>query len=1267
MKKKVLYLVSLSAALGLGVASAFSSYAAPVKSYKSMEDGADVQKVYKEGQALVLYKSGTASSKKSAKNVLGMGGDIQVENFWSFDAPKEDGEPENAESVEANSASGGEDLNIGLVSSKTLSTKELVEKLKKQENVETAEPNYRLHALAANDTYYNKQWAFENTGQNGGTEGAAVNIDEKWKETSGSDEVVVALVDTGVDYTHEDLKDNMWENPFQPSLKGRYGFDFINGDADPIDDNGHGSHCAGIIGARGNNGVGVTGVNQKVKLMALKILDGEGFGWGDDEVSAYHYINKALNLGVKVKAINNSWGGGEESEIFAKLMKLVGAKGAVSVCAAGNESADNDEEITYPASYENAYKIVVAASNEKDELAAFSNYGKETVDMAAPGTDILSTVSANCYNPSLYDMEKQKQLSQKFNDFEGNTPEELAWNIPSAEEGTVFFDKEGVDEAGQYRAEVTDGKYFGEKGGHSLKLSFGTVANGEYAGIKIPYSVSGEEGKETPRFSAMIKGSGPKDAGSGFFVVSVPAGTKPGEDITGTLISYDAYGIYVSGEDDDWTHLEVPVPDTEEMPETDRELWLVLLSEEKGEYSVYLDDIGMSSENADSAEFGKYDFYSGTSMAAPFVTGAVALESALNPKGSVEEIIDNVLGHVKTSDALAGKVQSGGRLDFAGKAAARPRIGELTVNVDKKQIQIKGSGLDAEDLEVKFTAGGQEKTAQIKEKKKAAVTVSDEGWINKLVTVTVTGNGKTAVKKDIYLVNGKAGYSEVKNVPLYGSDILTSSGDAIYSADSSDDSVSVMEMGDPEYRDFEPYFEVNPAKYFKKDKDSLGNYDFTFGKDLVYMDGKLYNVAAYSEVSSSGYEDDDDEDYKTAKAWEDDDDDDDDDDTMTSGTAYASQYRLLCFDLATGKIQNLGELPGDSRQTDDWTLAGYNGRLYLIGGYDYGKSEVSRRVKIYMPSSKKWTNGPALPEGRLGGKAVQNRGKLIYTLGAGAAQQGVETEKQTCPKTLILQGSKWSVSKQTLNPYVTGKPVNYDGNLFNVYTASVGLCAEGVVYAGTPTEGLGDTFLYNVSKDRYQAMKYSQIQDLSGKNEFTGVTYGNMLYGFDGEGKIYGVRINSGLLTVSSPKFSHGKIVNANKGIAPGTTVKLTAKPSRGYVVKSFTVNGKKVKGKTATVRLTSNIRASASFGKGVSKIELNKKKVTLKAGKTFKLKVKITPKNAYSKKVTYKSSNTKYATVSKKGVIKAKKAGRGKKVTITVKAADGSGKKAKCVVKIKK
>ena len=184
---------------------------------------------------------------------------------------------------------------------------------------------------------------------------------------------------------------------------------------------------------------------------------------------------------------------------------------------------------------------------------------------------------------------------------------------------------------------------------------------------------------------------------------------------------------------------------------------------------------------------------------------------------------------------------------------------------------------------------------------------------------------------------------------------------------------------------------------------------------------------------------------------------------------------------------------------------------------------------------------------------------------------------------------------------------------------------------------------------------------------FTGIAAGNTLYGFDDEYMSYKARINSGLVKVKAAKMKHGRIINANKGYMPGSKVKLTAKPNKGYAVKSFTVSGKKVNGNTGTIRITKNHTAKATFVKGVSKIKLNKTKVSLKAGRTFQIKAKVYPEKLENKKVTYTSSNKKYATVSSKGLVKAKRAGKGRTVTITVKAKDGSGVTAKCKVRISK
>lgn len=1230
------------------------------------------EKAYKEGEALVLLKSGKKLSRSKASSEIGGGSDYSVEKYWNFEEKEEIATADTERTLTRQSASSGSSsLNIVLVRSSKYSTKELVKKLNSRDDVIVAEPNYKVKAYDVNDTYFGYQWALKNTGQNGGTAGKSVNAASKWdKGTTGSKEKVVAIVDTGVDYTHEDIRDNIWENPYNPGkLKGEHGYDFINGDDDPMDDNGHGTHCAGIIGASGNNGTGVSGVNQNVKIMAVKFLDEEGSGYGSDEISAYHYINKAMDLGVNVVAINNSWGGGESSEIFEKLVDVVGKKGAVSVCAAGNSSLDNDKYGDFPSNIDSEYLLSVAAANEKGELADFSNYGAGTVDLAAPGADILSTVSYDCYNPTLYDKSKQEAVSQEFNDFESGKTD--GWGVPSKED----ISGSASDTAEKYSAEIDGSQYFGKgTSGSSMKLKFSGLKKGGWASASIPYKLSDDVKTENlPSFSMMARAAGPaskSDISGIFLMVDMPAEDEIPADPEDILYGdYYYSGAYIGEAANYWDHLYMTAAgyeaEDDEDFSKDRKVVLYFYAAADGDYEVNIDDIGLSKE-CDGSDFGKYDFYNGTSMATPAVTGAVALLASELKDADAATLADTVMSYVDESAELQGKVVAGGSLDLSKITQPAPRIGQVKVSVDKKQITISGGCL-GEGSSVRITTSDDKvHDAEVVSSTEKKIVIKDNGWINTIVDIEVTNSaGKKTAKKDVYLVNGKKSYTELTDLEFPSDDgILATDGRKIYAADSDTDTIYAADTKDGKKMDFEELSTVSkPEKYFRKDKKSLATFDFGFGYDLVCMDGKLYNIAAYSEVGVDEDEDEDD-DWSAKKSSYDDDWFFLDEDEGSSSTAYSSQYKLMSFNTSSGKKTSLGKLPSDMERIGDYTLAGYNGKLYLIGGYDYSKKKLSTKVKIYDPATKKWSNGPSLPSGRAGGVAVQSGNSLVYTYGYSPEQKNLKEEDAACPANLVLTGKKWQTSKATMEPYFAGDKITRSGNTYYWYTGSVSICAEGVLYTGTTAKKLGDTFTYSPSKDRFRGTKYNYSKELDIFMHFAGIAVGSTLYGFDDD-TAYKAGINSGLVKVRSAKYKHGRIINANKSYMPGSKVKLTAKPNKGYAVKSFTVSGKKVKGNTGTIRITRNHTAKATFVKGVSKIKLNKTKVSLKAGKTFQIKAKVYPEKLKNKKVTYKSSNEKYATVSSKGLVKAKRAGKGRTVTITVKAADGSGVTAKCKVRI--
>ncbi|QTA86592.1 carboxypeptidase regulatory-like domain-containing protein [Desulfonema magnum] len=259
--------------------------------------------------------------------------------------------------------------------------------------VEYIEPNYiiRLNNATPDDPGFSELWGLNNTGQTSGQTDADIDAPEAWEIETGN-EVVVAVIDSGVDYNHPDLATNMWKNPGEIPDNGIdddgndyvddvYGYDFINGDSDPYDGDYHGTHCAGTIAAVGNNGIGITGVNWSAKIMALKA------GRVTDAVRAIGY---AVKMGAKITS--NSWGIDEYSRSLHEAIQKANDAGQLFIAAAGNDGLDNDSSPHYPSSYTLDNIIAVASTDRHDHRSSFSNYGLTSVDLGAPGSAIYSTI-----------------------------------------------------------------------------------------------------------------------------------------------------------------------------------------------------------------------------------------------------------------------------------------------------------------------------------------------------------------------------------------------------------------------------------------------------------------------------------------------------------------------------------------------------------------------------------------------------------------------------------------------------------------------------------------------------------------------------------------------------------------------------------------------------------------------------------------------------------------------------------------------------------
>ena len=348
------------------------------------------------GEVLVKFRPGTSDAR--IQSVLSPRGSITLGRFYA--------------------AQKREDIIHRVKIREGLEVMEAVSQYRLDPTVEHVQPNfiYRFYT-SPDDALFPEQWGLHNTGQTvygiTGTQDADIDAPEAWTIATGSHDIVIAVIDTGVAYNHPDLLDNIWVNPGEVAgdeldndgngyIDDIYGWDFFDDDNDPLDDavDGHGTHVAGIIGAVGNNGIGVSGVNWNVSIMAIKIGGAEGFGTTLTGVSA---INYAVENGARV--INASWGGYDFDQLLYDTIQAAGNAGALFVAATGTAGSDSDAIPSYPDGFDLQNIISVAATDQNDDLsttnvagATFSsNYGADSVDVSAPGVNVLSATTGDNY------------------------------------------------------------------------------------------------------------------------------------------------------------------------------------------------------------------------------------------------------------------------------------------------------------------------------------------------------------------------------------------------------------------------------------------------------------------------------------------------------------------------------------------------------------------------------------------------------------------------------------------------------------------------------------------------------------------------------------------------------------------------------------------------------------------------------------------------------------------------------------------------------
>lgn len=697
---------------------------------------------YAEGEAIV-YVDGGAAALNNTNSRSRSASAYETEELMTVETAAEPA-AENSPMLRSAAAQTGKSL---VLVKSGQDTESLIADLQNNPNVEFAEPNYYVEAYGVNeptDPGYKDQWALKNQLNPGSTSipSADINAADAWKavDTTGNTPVV-AVLDSGVDYHHPDLKNKMWTASEDLQAKiggGTYGYNAITGEnpKDPMDtDIGHGTHCAGIIAAQWDNAIGVAGVSPNAQIMAVRFLGKSGSDMAG-AIRGYAYIQAAAKAGVNVVAINNSWGPGavegRQLRSVSTAATAIGRDyGVVSCFAAGNSNTNND--LNSGGIVNSPYVVTVGAMDSEGYKSFFSCYGKETVDVFAPGSQILSTTSTDkklAMNEHEMPTQYLPQIQEKgdsyfYETFEGDTPS-VSLRL--------------LDKDGNKKADSEDGPGYASTKG--LQISLDSIQNDEAFAIEMVFNRNELANIDTSALFNIAFQAGCDNAMYGqTFLLQY-------QDKDGKWQGFDSTQVLEKDKDDNPTQYlparlrlsdhnwnqstqEVNLPDFMEYknPEAQNEVVLRLIPKpaEEGQQGV------MSGKTADTATFRLDDvgfgkkasdyFYSdGTSMATPVVTGIAALLST--KFDSAEEVCARIKGGVnrkeaqedlKNASVSQGFVDAGAAFD---ETQCVPVLNDLTIDGDTATL--KGYFFGTQGT---VSVGGQN----------AAIT----GWADNTITFTM--------------------------------------------------------------------------------------------------------------------------------------------------------------------------------------------------------------------------------------------------------------------------------------------------------------------------------------------------------------------------------------------------------------------------------------------------------------------------------------------------------------------------------------------------
>ncbi len=710
---------------------------------------------YEEGTALVTIAS-PKQTELTKEGAVSFDDKIKVEESIHFG----DATP-LAETAKEQAFLEEKELYVSKVSSSKYSTKELMSKLSQKAYVVSVEPNYTQYLMdTTSDPFAGKQWHLDGNSEWGTSTGISYSS-VKDKARPGSS--VIAIMDTGVDSSHEDLSDHMWINT-SPSMAGIHGYNFVDQNADCQDDNGHGTHCAGTIAAVSENSTGITGISN-AQLMSLKVFDSNGTTDNATIVSALNYLLQAKQAGVNVAAVNCSWGGGTSNTVMADLINKLGSMGTIFVFASGNDTMNHDIDQGAICPYDmydmNAnlrnYLIITGSSDRNDNASYFSDYGSRDVDLFAPGEDILSTYHETTYLAGFYEDSMEEELTFRYFPMDQDT-----------ELNSLFHDEQ-LEISSRIEADlsyVNEVDYLSQSTSGSLRwvLDFGSASRREKSTyIYLDVTDAGLNPEDTHYVSLFMGYDNDYGDVSWEHVVKKSSGAIDSEENRFYLAPDGRMYFKIIGIEAD--------------------------GQATGVSMYYLDDIGISTANPNTNALGKYELMTGTSMAAPMVTGAVGLLAELYPLDDSYNRKLRLISCTRKNSSVQSKCSSGGVLDLRSldtyvpvitptnapsttptspnttttKPSSTPQKTTKTSSVRVKKIKIKAKKKTLRAgkkmrLKVKITpTNATKKKVRWKSSKKKWATVSQNGIVKakkkgightvKITARATDGSGKKATIK----------------------------------------------------------------------------------------------------------------------------------------------------------------------------------------------------------------------------------------------------------------------------------------------------------------------------------------------------------------------------------------------------------------------------------------------------------------------------------------------------------------------------------------